>query len=174
MDTIVSGQQSPQFGLTEDQRAIVATARGFADDHLAPHALQWDQDKHFPIDVIRLAAGLGLAGIYEREEFGGSGLGRLDSVLVFEALSTGCPAVAAYISIHNMVTWMVDRFADAAQRAAWVPRLCRMDLLGAYCLTEPASGSDAAALTSRARLDGDCYVLDGTKQFISGAGAAEL
>ncbi len=174
MDSVVTGYQTPQFGLTDDQHAIVATARAFADDHLAPHALRWDQDRHFPVETIRLAAGLGLAGIYAREEFGGSGLGRLDSVLVFEALSTGCPAVAAYISIHNMVTWMVDRFADAAQRAAWVPRLCRMDLLGAYCLTEPASGSDAAALTTRARLDGDSYVLDGTKQFISGAGAADI
>ena len=170
---MTSGQPR-QFGLTEDQHAIVATARGFADDHLAPHALRWDQDRHFPVETIRLAASLGLAGIYAQEEFGGSGLARLDSVLVFEALSTGCPAVAAYISIHNMVTWMTDRFGDAAQRAAWVPRLCRMDLLGAYCLTEPASGSDAAALTTRARLDGDCYVLDGTKQFISGAGAADL
>ena len=174
MDTVMTGQAVAQFGLTEDQLAIAAMARGFADDNLAPHALQWDQDKHFPLEVIRRTAALGLAGIYTREEHGGSGLGRLDSVLVFEALSTGCPAVAAYISIHNMVTWMVDRFGNAEQRAAWVPRLCRMDLLGAYCLTEPASGSDAAALTTRAKLDGDQYVLDGTKQFISGAGAAEL
>ncbi len=174
MDTIVSGRQASQFDLTDDQHAIVATARGFADGHLGPHALQWDRDKHFPVETIRLAAGLGLAGIYAREEFGGSGLGRLDSVLVFEALSTGCPTVAAYISIHNMVTWLVDRFGDAAQRAAWVPRLCRMDLLGAYCLTEPASGSDAASLTTRATLDGGSYVLDGTKQFISAAGAADL
>ncbi len=174
MDTMVAQQAAPQFGLTEDQRAIAATARAFARDRLAPHALQWDQDKHFPVDVIRDSAALGLAGIYVGEEFAGSGLKRLDSVLVFEALSTGCPAVAAYISIHNMVAWMVDRFGNAAQRAAWVPRLCSMELLGAYCLTEPASGSDAAALTTRARLDGDHYVLDGTKQFISGAGAAEL
>ena len=174
MDRMMAQQAAPQFGLTEDQRAIAAMARGFARDRLASHALQWDQDRHFPVETIRETAALGLAGIYTQEEFGGSGLGRLDSVLVFEALSTGCPAVAAYISIHNMVTWMVDRFGGAAQRAAWVPRLCRMDLLGAYCLTEPASGSDAAALTTRARLDGEHYVLDGTKQFISGAGAADL
>jgi alkylation response protein AidB-like acyl-CoA dehydrogenase len=165
---------APQFALSEDQRAIAEMARGFARDQLRPHALDWDARKHFPIDVIKRTAALGMAGIYVREDFGGSGLSRLDAALIFEALSTGCPAVAAYISIHNMVAWMIDRFGNAAQRAAWIPRLCAMDLLGAYCLTEPGSGSDAAALTTRARLDGDFYVLDGTKQFISGAGAADL
>jgi alkylation response protein AidB-like acyl-CoA dehydrogenase len=126
------------------------------------------------VDVIRQTAPLGMAGIYVREEHGGSALGRLDAALIFEALSTGCPAVAAYISIHNMVTWMVDRFADEAQRAAWVPRLCSMELLGAYCLTEPGAGSDAVALSTKARRDGGDYVLDGVKQFISGAGAADV
>ncbi len=162
------------FTLSEDQHAIVAMATGFAAEQLAPHALHWDAEKHFPVDVIRQTAPLGMAGIYVREEHGGSALGRLDAALIFEALSTGCPAIAAYISIHNMVTWMVDRFADDAQRAAWVPRLCSMELLGAYCLTEPGAGSDAVALTTKARRDGDDYVLDGVKQFISGAGSADL
>ncbi len=162
------------FTLSEDQQAIVAMASGFAAEQLAPHALRWDAEKHFPVDVIRQTAPLGMAGIYVREEHGGSALGRLDAALIFEALSTGCPAVAAYISIHNMVTWMVDRFADEAQRAAWVPRLCSMELLGAYCLTEPGAGSDAVALSTKARRDGGDYVLDGVKQFISGAGAADV
>ena len=162
------------FTLGETQTAIADMARGFADTHLAPHALRWDAEKHFPVDVIRETAALGMAAIYVGEQHGGTGLGRLDAALIFEALSTGCPAVAAYITIHNMVTWMVDWFGDEAQRAFWVPRLCRMELLGAYCLTEPGSGSDAAALATRARTDGGDYVLDGVKQFISGAGAADL
>jgi alkylation response protein AidB-like acyl-CoA dehydrogenase len=174
MDALVPPTQPAPFTLSETQNAIVAMARGFADEHLAPHALQWDAEKHFPLDVIRATAPLGMAAIYVPEEHGGSGLGRLDAALIFEALSTGCPSVSAYITIHNMVTWMIDRFANPAQRAEWVPRLCRMELLGAYCLTEPGSGSDAVALATRARLDGEDYVLDGVKQFISGAGAADL
>ena len=174
MDSLSPLAPPAPFMLSEEQHAIVAMARGFADDALAPYALQWDEAKHFPVDVIRQAAPLGMAGIYVAEEHGGSGLGRLDAALIFEALSTGCPSIAAYISIHNMVNWMVDCFGSAEQRAAWVPRLCSMELLGAYCLTEPASGSDAAALSTRARQDGGDYVLDGTKQFISGAGAADL
>jgi alkylation response protein AidB-like acyl-CoA dehydrogenase len=174
MDTAMPTAPAPQFALSADQVAIVEMARGFAAERLAPHALAWDAQKHFPVEVIREAAGLGMAGIYVREESGGSGLTRLDAALIFEALATGCPAVAAYISIHNMVAWMVDRFGDADQRARHLPPLCRMEWLGAYCLTEPACGSDAAALTTRARADGDCYVLDGVKQFISGAGAADV
>jgi alkylation response protein AidB-like acyl-CoA dehydrogenase len=162
------------FALTADQIAIQDMARAFADEQLAPHALQWDADKFFPVDTIRAVAPLGMAGIYIREDAGGSGLKRLDAALVFEALSTGCPAVAAYISIHNMVAGMIDRFGTADLRRAWLPRLCSMELLAAYCLTEPASGSDAAALTTRAVRDGDHYVVTGTKQFISGAGSAEL
>jgi alkylation response protein AidB-like acyl-CoA dehydrogenase len=162
------------FTLSADQHAIIEMARGFADDRLAPHALDWDAQKHFPLDVIREAATLGMAAIYVPEEHGGSGLGRLDAALIFEALSTGCPAVAAYISIHNMVTWMVNRFATDTQRSDWIPRLASMELLGAYCLTEPHSGSDAVALSTKARQDGDDYILDGTKQFISGAGAVDL
>ncbi len=128
----------------------------------------------FPIDVLREAAALGMAGIYAREDIGGSGLSRLDAALIFEALSRGCPTVAAYLSIHNMCTWMIDRFGDAAQRAKWGPGLCGMDLLASYCLTEPAAGSDAAAIKMKARRDGDFYVLDGVKQFISGAGVSDL
>ncbi len=174
MDSMMPTAPAPAFTLSDDQRAMQDMARGFADTRLAPHALQWDAEKHFPVEVIREAATLGMAGIYAAEQHGGTGLGRLDAALIFEALSTGCPSIAAYVSIHNMVTWMVDRFGDAPQRSAWVPLLCRMELLGAYCLTEPGSGSDAVALATRARQDGGDYVLDGTKQFISGAGAADL
>ncbi|MFE4519011.1 acyl-CoA dehydrogenase family protein [Kitasatospora sp. NPDC056783] len=160
--------------LTEDQRAIAETTRAFAHEHLAPHAVEWDQAKHFPVDVLRKAADLGLAGVYVREESGGSGLTRADGVLVFEALATGCPSIAAYLSIHNMVAWMIDRYGDDAQRARWLPGLSAMGTPAGYCLTEPGAGSDAAALSTRARRDGDHWVLDGVKQFISGAGAAQV
>ncbi len=158
------------FALTGEQIAIRDTAREFAADRLAPKAIEWDQKKHFPADVIRDAAALGLAGIYVREDQGGSGLTRFDAALIFEALAQGCPSIAAYISIHNMVAWMVDRFGAEAQRARWLPGLCRMEKLASYCLTEPGAGSDAAALRTRAVRDGGHYVLDGQKQFISGAG----
>jgi butyryl-CoA dehydrogenase len=158
------------FALTGEQIAIRDTAREFAADRLAPKAIEWDQKKHFPADVIREAAALGLAGIYVREDQGGSGLTRFDAALIFEALAQGCPSIAAYISIHNMVAWMVDRFGTEAQRARWLPGLCRMEKLASYCLTEPGAGSDAAALRTRAVRDGGHYVLDGQKQFISGAG----
>ncbi|MGV9394530.1 acyl-CoA dehydrogenase family protein [Streptomyces olivaceus] len=160
--------------LTEDQQALVETTLNFAQDHLAPHALDWDRDKHFPVDVLRKAAGLGLGGVYVREESGGSGLTRADGVLVFETLASGCPSLAGYLSIHNMVAWMIDRHGDDAQRERWLPRLCAMDDLASYCLTEPGAGSDAAALTSSAVRDGDGWVLTGVKQFISGAGASQL
>ncbi len=160
--------------LTEDQAALAGVAGDFAREHLAPHAIEWDQGKHFPVDVLRKAADLGMGGIYVREDAGGSGLSRLDGVLVFEALATGCPSVAGYLSIHNMVAWMVDRYGDPAQRDRWLPGLCSMDVLGSYCLTEPNAGSDAAALGTRAVREGDHYVLTGTKQFISGAGASGL
>ena len=170
----VTQSATPHFDLTEEQRAIAKMARDFADERIAPHALEWDAEKHFPVDVLRDTAGLGMAGIYVREDVGGSGLSRLDAALIFEALATGCPAVSAYLSIHNMVNWMVDRFGTEAQRAHWNPLLCEMKILGSYCLTEPSAGSDAAALRTRAGRDGDFYVLDGVKQFISGAGAADL
>ncbi|WP_443333785.1 acyl-CoA dehydrogenase family protein [Streptomyces sp. CB02923] len=160
--------------LTADQLAIVETTLDFAQEHIAPHAVAWDQDKHFPVDVLRKAAGLGLGGIYVREECGGSALSRADGVLVFEVLATACPSIAGYLSIHNMVGWMIDRYGDDAQRTRWLPGLCSMADLGSYCLTEPGAGSDAAALRTRAVRDGDDYVLTGVKQFISGAGASRV
>ncbi|GAA1956461.1 isobutyryl-CoA dehydrogenase [Amycolatopsis minnesotensis] len=160
--------------LSDEQRALRETAADFAAEHLAPHALEWDQAKHFPVDVLRKAAQLGMGGVYVAEEAGGSGLGRLDAALIFEALATGCPSIAGYLSIHNMVAWMIDRFGDDAQRHRILPRLCTMDALGSYCLTEPGAGSDAAALSTKAVRDGDHYVVDGVKQFISGAGASDV
>lgn len=162
------------FTLPEDQVAIRDMARSFAAERIAPHALDWDERKHFPLDVLREAAALGMGGIYVSEEHGGSGLTRLDAALIFEALSLGCPTVAAFLSIHNMAAWMIDRFGSQDQRARFLPGLCRMDQVAAYCLTEPGSGSDAASLRTTARRDGDHYVLDGAKQFISGAGAADF
>lgn len=162
------------FTLDDDERAIRDTAREFADEFLAPHALDWDERKHFPVDVLRKSGSIGLGGIYVREEFGGSGLRRLDAVRIFEQLSTGCPSVAAYISIHNMAAWMVDCYGDDEQRRAWLPGLTSMDLLASYALTEPGVGSDAAALTTRAVRDGGDYVLNGSKQFISGSGANDV
>ncbi|MGW6864332.1 acyl-CoA dehydrogenase family protein [Streptomyces sp. NPDC054901] len=158
--------------LTEDQLALAEVTLDFAQEQLAPHAVAWDQAKHFPVDVIRRAASLGLGGVYVREEHGGSGLTRSDGVLVLETLATGCPSIAGYLSIHNMVAWMIDRYGDAAQRRRWLPSLCTAATLGSYCLTEPGAGSDAAALRTRAERDGEHYVLTGVKQFISGAGAA--
>lgn len=162
------------FVLDEDEKAIVETARSFADELLAPNALEWDERKHFPVDVLRKAGLLGLGGIYVREDVGGSELRRLDAVRIFEQLSTGCPAIAAYISIHNMATWMIDSYGDAAQRNRWLPGLTSMDLLASYALTEPAVGSDAAALSTKAVRDGDDYLLTGVKQFISGAGSTDV
>lgn len=160
--------------LTEDQLALAEVTLDFAQEQLAPHAVAWDRDKHFPVEAIRRAAALGLGGVYVREEHGGSGLSRSDGVLVFETLATGCPSIAGYLSIHNMVAWMIDRYGDTAQRRRWLPGLCAADTLGSYCLTEPDAGSDAAALRTRAERDGDHYVLTGVKQFISGAGAAGI
>lgn len=160
--------------LTEDQAALVEATLDFTQDHLAPHAVEWDRDKHFPVDVLRKAAGLGLGGIYVREEAGGSALSRADGVLVFETLASGCPSVAGYLSIHNMVAWMIDHYGSDPQRGRWLPRLCAMEDLGSYCLTEPEAGSDAAALRTRAVREGDEYVLTGVKQFISGADASQL
>ncbi|MFJ3499630.1 MULTISPECIES: acyl-CoA dehydrogenase family protein [unclassified Streptomyces] len=158
--------------LTKDQLALAEVTLDFAQEQLSPHAVAWDRDKHFPVDVLRRAAGLGLGGVYVREEHGGSGLGRVDGVLVFEALATGCPSIAGYLSIHNMVAWMIDRYGDEGQRGRWLPDLCSARRLGSYCLTEPGAGSDAAALRTRAERVGDDYVLTGVKQFVSGAGAS--
>ncbi|MGQ4601371.1 acyl-CoA dehydrogenase family protein [Nocardia sp. R6R-6] len=162
------------FDLDDDEKAIRDTARGFADEYLAPNALEWDEQKHFPVDVLRKAGPLGLGGIYVNEDLGGSGLRRLDAVRIFEQLATGCPAVAAYISIHNMATWMIDCYGNAEQRDRWLPRLTMMELLSSYALTEPGVGSDAAALATKAVRDGDDYIFNGAKQFISGAGATDV
>ncbi len=162
------------FTLSDDQRAIKDMARAFAEAELAPHSARWDEDKVFPIDVIRMAASLGFAGIYVREDVGGSGLNRLDAALIFEELSRGDVAVAAFISIHNMASWMIDRFGSDELRRKYLPRLTAMELIASYCLTEPGSGSDAAALKTTAVRDGDQYVLNGSKAFISGAGVSDL
>lgn len=162
------------FTLNDDERAIRDTARQFADEFLAPHALEWDEQKHFPVDVLRKAGPLGLGGIYVGEDVGGSGLRRLDAARIFEQLATGCPSIAAYISIHNMAAWMIDAYGTPEQRERWLPGLTSMELLGSYALTEPGVGSDAAALSTKAVRDGDDYVLTGAKQFISGAGANDV
>jgi alkylation response protein AidB-like acyl-CoA dehydrogenase len=162
------------FNLTDDQRAIEDAARAFAAAELAPHSARWDEEKHFPVDVLRKAAGLGFAGLYVAEDVGGSGLSRLDASLVFEQLSYGDVATAAFISIHNMAAWMIDRFGSDELRRRYLPRLTTMELIASYALTEPGSGSDAAALATTARKDGDHYVLNGSKAFISGAGVSDV
>ncbi|MFG1278185.1 isobutyryl-CoA dehydrogenase [Xanthobacter autotrophicus] len=162
------------FTLTEDQIAIREMARDFANAEIAPFAVEWDEKKHFPVDTLRAAAALGMAGIYVQDDVGGSGLSRLDAALIFEQLATGCPGTAAFLSIHNMATWMIDRFGDEDQRNTWVPRLTSMEHIASYCLTEPGAGSDAAALKTKAVRDGEYYVVDGQKQFISGAGASDI
>ena len=162
------------FELSEEQRAIRDAARSFAEAELAPHAARWDAEKIFPVETLRQAAGLGFASIYVREDVGGAGLGRLDAALIFEELSAGCTSTAAFLSIHNMVSWMIDRFGDEAQRARWLPDLTVMKRIASYCLTEPGAGSDAASLKTRAARDGDHYVLSGAKAFISGGGVSDL
>lgn len=162
------------FALNEDQHAIQDAARAFAAAELAPHSAEWDETHHFPVDVMRRAAELGFASIYVGEEHGGSALGRLDAAIIFEELSYGDVSTAAFLSIHNMVSWMIDRFGGDELRARYVPRLASMELIGSYCLTEPGSGSDAAAMRTSARLDGDHYVLNGSKAFISGAGVSDV
>jgi alkylation response protein AidB-like acyl-CoA dehydrogenase len=162
------------FTLTAEQTAIRAMAARFGADAIAPHALDWDRDRHFPRDVITAAAELGLGGIMVSDAHGGSGLGRLDAVLIYEALARACPTIAAFVSIHNMVATMIDRHGSADQQSTYLPRLCRGQILASYCLTEPGSGSDAAALTTRAERDGSDYLLTGQKMFISGAGESEL
>lgn len=162
------------FNLNEEQRAFQDMVRQFAAEELAPQAAGWDEETVFPIEALRKAAALGLAGIYVREASGGSGLTRLDAALIFEELAAACPSTAAYISIHNMVAWMIDSFGDDAQRAAFLPKLLTMEHFASYCLTEPGSGSDAASLKTQAERDGDHYVLNGSKAFISGGGASEV
>ena len=165
---------APQFSLDADQIAVRDMARAFADEVFAPNAVAWDERKHFPVAEMRKAAALGMGGVFIAEDVGGSALSRLTAALIFEALATGCPTVAAFMSIHNMTAWLIDAFGTDEQRKQWLPKLCTMEFLASYCLTEPGAGSDAAALTTRAVRDGDHYVLNGQKQFISGAGAGDL
>ena len=162
------------FTLSAEQEAFRELARSFAENALAPHAAEWDRDCTFPVDALRKAAALGFGGIYVRDDVGGSNLSRLDAALIFEGLARGCASTAAYISIHNMASWMIDSYGSAAQRRRFLPRLASMEHFAAYCLTEPGSGSDAASLRTSARREGDHYVLDGTKAFISGGGHADV
>ena len=163
-----------QFALTEDQLAIQDMARRFTADSITPFAAEWDEKHVFPLETIKAAAELGFAAIYVSEESGGIGLGRLEAALIMEAMAYGCPATSAFVSIHNMAGWMLDRFGSAAVKARYLPRLIGMEWMASYCLTEPSSGSDAAALKSTAVRDGDHWVVNGTKQFISGAGVNDL
>jgi alkylation response protein AidB-like acyl-CoA dehydrogenase len=162
------------FDLNEDQRAFQATARQFARDEMMPNARDWDEGEVFPVEALRQAAALGFGGIYVKEDVGGSALTRLDAALIFEELAQGCTSTAAYISIHNMAAWMIDTYGSDAARQKFLPKLCTMEHFASYCLTEPGSGSDAASLTTRARRDGDSYVLDGAKAFISGGGVSDI
>jgi alkylation response protein AidB-like acyl-CoA dehydrogenase len=162
------------FDLTEEQRAFQATARQFARDEMMPHACDWDENETFPVEALRQVAALGFGGIYVKEDVGGSALTRLDAALIFEELAQGCTSTAAYISIHNMAAWMIDAFGGDAVRKKFLPKLCSMEHFASYCLTEPGAGSDAASLTTRARRDGDSYVLDGSKAFISGGGVSDI
>ena len=159
-----------QFQLTEEQLAIQEVAQRFTADNITPHAGEWDQASHFPVDVIKQSVQLGFGAIYVSEEAGGIGLGRLEAALIMEAMAYGCPATSSFISIHNMAAWMIDRFGGEELKGRYLPELVTMDKIASYALTEPGSGSDAAGLKTSARLDGDHYVLNGTKQFISGAG----
>ncbi|HWD28179.1 MAG TPA: isobutyryl-CoA dehydrogenase [Rhizomicrobium sp.] len=162
------------FALTEDQRAVEDAARRFSTDRLAPFAAEWDAKEHFPVDTLREAAALGFAGIYVKFDVGGSEMTRLDAAIIMEELSAGCTSTAAFISIHNMASWMIDRFGSEEQRKRFLPKLVTMEKIASYCLTEPGAGSDAASLKTRAVKDGDHYVLNGAKAFISGAGVSDV
>src|SRR3984893_3722095 len=162
------------FALNEDQIAVREMARDFAAEKIGPHEIRWDEEKHFPVDVMREAATLGIGGIYIRDDVGGSALKRFDAAMIFEARAQGCPTVSAFISIHNMAAWMIDAYGNDTQRRKWLTKICNMGLLASYCLPEPSAGSAAAALRTRAVRDGDHYVLNGQKQFISGAGKGDL
>jgi alkylation response protein AidB-like acyl-CoA dehydrogenase len=163
-----------QFDLTDEQRQIHEMARSFTADAITPHAGEWDEKHIFPRDTIRAAAELGFGSIYVSEESGGIGLGRLEAALIMEAMAYGCPSTSAFISIHNMASWMIDRFGSAAVKEKYLPSMIPMERMGSYCLTEPGSGSDAAALKTRAVRDGDFYLVSGSKAFISGGGENEV
>lgn len=162
------------FRLTPDQLAIQTMVSTFADNEIAPHAAQWDKTHYFPTDVLKKAAALGLAAITVKEDVGGSGLSRVDSAIIFEALATACPSTAAYLSIHNMVAWLIDHYASDALRQQWLPRMSQLEIFSSYCLTEPNAGSDAASLKTTAVKDGDFYILNGAKAFISGGSVSDL
>ncbi|MGK2284586.1 acyl-CoA dehydrogenase family protein [Pedomonas sp. V897] len=162
------------FQLSEDRIMIQDMARKFASERLRPNAMRWDEEKTLDRDVLQEAGSLGFGAIYAREDVGGSALTRLDAALIFEALSAGDVSHAAFLSIHNMATWMIDTYGNEEQRQKWVPRLAPLELIASYCLTEPSSGSDAASLRTRAERDGDHYVLNGSKAFISGAGFSDI
>lgn len=162
------------FDLSEDQRAFQATARGFAREEMMPHARAWDEGEIFPVEALRKAAALGFGGIYVKEDVGGAALSRLDAAIIFEELAQGCTSTAAYISIHNMAAWMIDAYGGPEQRRKFLPRLCTMEHFASYCLTEPDAGSDAANLAAKARREGEHYVLDGSKAFISGGGVSDI
>jgi alkylation response protein AidB-like acyl-CoA dehydrogenase len=175
------GRQSPpreastmDFTLSPDQDAFQSAARDFAQGEMAPHAARWDEESIFPEETLRKAAELGFAGIYVKSDVGGSELGRLDAALIFEELAWACPSTAAYISIHNMASWMIDQFGNDEQRKRWLPDLAAMRTFASYCLTEPEAGSDAASLRTKAERDGDHYVLNGSKAFISGGGRSDI
>ncbi|ESO89255.1 hypothetical protein LOTGIDRAFT_229142 [Lottia gigantea] len=161
-------------GLHDDQVQIQQMARNFADNEMAPKMKEWDQEEYFPRDVFKKAGELGFGAVYCREKYGGTGLKRLDASVIFEALATGCVSTTAYISIHNMCGWMVDEFGSDSLREKWIPKLASMETCASYCLTEPGAGSDAASLITSAKKDGDHYVLNGEKVFISGAGATDV
>ena len=157
------------FSLSNDQIAFKSVIQSFAKEKMAPFANKWDQEKVFPVDVLREAATLGLGGIYVDETLGGTGLERLDAAIIFEELSTACPSTAAFLSIHNMATWMISKYGSDYHIEKYLPKLLTMEYISSYCLTEPGSGSDAAALSTTAIKEGDYYILNGTKAFISGA-----
>jgi alkylation response protein AidB-like acyl-CoA dehydrogenase len=163
-----------QFDLTDEQRQIQEMARAFTAEEIAPHAAEWDEKHIFPRDTIRKAAELGFGAIYVSEESGGIGLGRLEAALIMEAMAYGCPSTSAFISIHNMASWMIDRFGSASVKAKYLPSMGSMERIGSYCLTEPSSGSDAAALKTKAVKDGGDYIVSGSKAFISGGGENEI
>ncbi len=163
-----------QYDLTDEQRQIQEMAQQFTADAITPNAAEWDEKHIFPRDTIRAAAELGFGSIYVSEESGGIGLGRLEAALIMEAMAYGCPSTSAFISIHNMASWMIDRFGSAAVKSKYLPSMVTMERIGSYCLTEPGSGSDAAALKTRAVKDGDSYVVSGSKAFISGGGENEI
>merc|ERR1719394_172487 len=161
-------------GLTEEQREMQGLAHSFAMNELFPNMAKWDQEEIFPVDVLRSAAHLGFGAVYTRPDYGGTGLSRLEASVIFEALSQGCVSTTAYLTIHNMVCWMIDKFGTEEQRQHWVPLMASMERLGSYCLTEPGAGSDAASLATHARREGGKWIVNGSKAFISGGGDTDV